>query len=102
MADKSRQYQSARRAKKAATRQRVLTAARAAFEMKGYEGATIRLIALSAGLSTGAVFSSFFDKRALYCAVYGHEPITQAEARALKAEVATLRLQLADALQRAA
>ncbi len=91
-----------RSAQKAKTRARVLQAARAAFEHLGYEDATIRVIATSAGLSTGAVFSSFLDKAALYSAVYGHEPIGQAEARELKAQVADLRRQLAEALKRAA
>lgn len=84
-----------RKAAKAATRARVLQSAKAAFEHVGYEAATIRLIARSAGLSTGAVFSSFLDKRALYSAVYGHEPVTQEAARALIAEVEQLRHQLA-------
>lgn len=78
--------------RQAVTRERVLTAARAAFEQKGYEDATVRLIARAAGLSTGAVFSNFTDKAALYTAVYGHRPVSQEEARGLLAEVAELRV----------
>jgi AcrR family transcriptional regulator len=51
------------------TRQRVLDAARALFMERGYEAATIRDIAGTAGLSTGAVFASFVDKTDLFNAV---------------------------------
>lgn len=60
---------------KAATRQKVLDAAKAMFTL-GYEAATVRSIAEEAGVSTGAVFANFEDKATLYAAIYGHPPIT--------------------------
>lgn len=61
---------------KAATRQRVLEAARLSFATKGYEASTIRDIAKLAGMSTGAVFASFEGKAALYREVHGFPPIS--------------------------
>jgi len=58
-----------RAAAKARTRQRLIEAARSLFMERGYEGATVRDIAASAGLSTGAVFASFADKAELFNAV---------------------------------
>lgn len=73
---------------KAATRQRVVEAARLLFEAGGYEAATIRTIASVAGMSTGAVFASFTGKEALYAEIYGFPPVTPeaglALAKALK------------------
>jgi len=66
----------ARAQRKAVTRARVLDVARAVFASRGYEGATIRLIAAELGMSTGAIFASFEDKADLYRAVYGHPPLT--------------------------
>jgi AcrR family transcriptional regulator len=48
------------------TREKILAAARELFAERGYEGATIRDIARSAGMSTGAVFASFADKSELF------------------------------------
>ena len=48
------------------TREKILAAAKALFAERGYEGATIRDIAKSAGMSTGAVFASFIDKSDLF------------------------------------
>lgn len=61
---------------KAATRQKVLTAAENLFETVGYEAATIRDIARDAGKSTGAVFANFENKDALYLAIHGHPALT--------------------------
>lgn len=61
---------------KAATRARVLEAARVGFNTLGYERTTIRDIARMAGMSTGAVFANFTDKAALYAALYGHAPVS--------------------------
>jgi AcrR family transcriptional regulator len=58
-----------RAANKARTRQRLIDAARKLFMERGYEGATVRDIAGSADLSTGAVFASFADKTELFNAV---------------------------------
>jgi AcrR family transcriptional regulator len=51
-----------RQAQKAATRERVLAAARELFATQGYEGATIRQIATLAGVSVGSVFTTFASK----------------------------------------
>lgn len=51
-----------RQAKKAATRERVLAAARQLFVTAGYEAATIRQIATLAGVSVGSVFTTFPTK----------------------------------------
>ena len=51
------------------TREKVLAAATALFNERGYDGATIRVIAKAAGMSTGAVFTSFADKDELFAAV---------------------------------
>ena len=47
---------------KAATRNRVIEAARELFETQGYEGASIREIAKHAGVSVGSVFTTFASK----------------------------------------
>jgi len=64
------------------TREKILTAARALFNTRGYEGATVRDIAREAGLSTGAVFASFADKAELF------DEIVAADYRALETEMA--------------
>jgi AcrR family transcriptional regulator len=51
-----------RQSQKAATRQRVLAAARDLFADQGYDAATIRQIAQRAGVSVGSVFTSFASK----------------------------------------
>lgn len=72
-----------RSAKKAATREKVLGAAKALFEGAGYDAATIRSIAKAAGMSTGSVFSNFTDKAAMYRELYGHAPVSPELGRAL-------------------
>ena len=51
-----------RQVRKAATRTRVLDAARELFDTQGYQGTTIREIARHAGVSVGSVFTSFASK----------------------------------------
>lgn len=51
-----------RQAQKAATRQRVLDAARHLFETMGYEETTVRSIAREAGVAVGSVFTTFASK----------------------------------------
>jgi AcrR family transcriptional regulator len=86
----------------ARTRDAVLSAAEAEFETSGYGATTIRGIASRAGLSTGAVFTHFTSKADLYCAVYGHQPVTPEEGRALRLEVEVLRRALNEALPKVA
>lgn len=59
---------------KAASRSRVLEAARKAFTTVGYARATMRDIAAMAGLTTGAIFNSFDSKDELWTAVFGGPP----------------------------
>lgn len=54
-----------RQTRKAATRERVLAAARDLFEESGYEATTIRMVAQRAGVSVGSVFTSFAGKAEL-------------------------------------
>ncbi|MNH89716.1 A-factor receptor protein [compost metagenome] len=65
-----------RQTSKVATRAKVVSAAAKLFADVGYEKATIRDIAKSAKMSTGAVFANFEDKAALYTAIQGHAPVT--------------------------
>jgi AcrR family transcriptional regulator len=58
-----------REARKQATRQRVLDAARQLFEDVGYEEATIRAIARRAGVSVGSIFTCFSSKSHVLCEV---------------------------------
>lgn len=51
-----------RQTQKAATRQRVLDAARTLFETLGYEETTVRSIAREAGVAVGSVFTTFASK----------------------------------------
>jgi AcrR family transcriptional regulator len=53
---------SVRKSQKAATRQRVLDAARELFETKGFDGTTVREIASLATVSVGSVFTTFSSK----------------------------------------
>ena len=53
----------------AARRQQILDGARACFARYGYEGATVRRLEESTGLSRGAIFHHFRDKDALFLAL---------------------------------
>jgi AcrR family transcriptional regulator len=55
------------------SRAKIVHSARRLFVEKGYGAATIREIAAGAGLSTGAVFTSFVDKSELLIAVLSAE-----------------------------
>lgn len=61
---------------KAATRAKILVAAKALFERDGYDAATIRDIANTAGVSTGAFFTSWPDKASAYREIFGHAPVS--------------------------
>ena len=109
---KRRAYRSERRREQAEqTRQRVLDAAAALFEQRGFERASIAAIAAEAGVSQETVYARFGNKRTLLGelvrqAVRGDDPLPvpeQAGPRAL-AEVTDQREQLglfaADIVQR--
>jgi AcrR family transcriptional regulator len=53
----------------AARRQQILDGARSCFARHGYEGATVRRLEQSTGLSRGAIFHHFRDKEALFSAL---------------------------------
>jgi Transcriptional regulator len=67
----------------AATRAKLLAAARACFDTLGYERATIRDIAASAGMSTGAFFWHWTGKAEIYAGVYGHYPLSPEQGQEL-------------------
>ena len=66
-----------RRAQKVATAQKVLLAARDAFERDGFEGASVRGIARDAGVAVGTVLKHYGDKRQLLFAAL-HEALDEA------------------------
>jgi AcrR family transcriptional regulator len=53
----------------AARRQQILDGARTSFSRYGYEGATVRRLEQTTGLSRGAIFHHFRDKDALFFAL---------------------------------
>ncbi|HKU95894.1 MAG TPA: TetR/AcrR family transcriptional regulator [Vineibacter sp.] len=57
-------------------RQLVIDAARRVFETHGLEGASIRLIAVEAGCTTGAVYPYFSGKEEIYAAILGESLAT--------------------------
>jgi AcrR family transcriptional regulator len=58
---------------KAQTRERLLNAARRVFASRGYHGASVEEIAAEAGFSTGALYSNFDGKEALFLALLDRE-----------------------------
>ena len=62
----------ARAARKQATRERVLAAARDLFDEVGYESSTIRMIATRAGVAIGSVFTTFASKAEILSEVMLH------------------------------
>lgn len=73
-----------RAAKKAATQQRALEAARKCWAEPGsYESQGMREIAAVMGMSTGAIFANFTSKEDLWRCAMGYEPpVDSAEVRA--------------------
>jgi len=89
----------ARAQAKAQTRQRLIDAGKRLFMERGYEGATIRDIAASVGLSTGAVFVSFLDKIDFFNEILLTDEKTQVERMtAAAAEGGSLQERLVRAL----
>ncbi len=58
---------------KAQTRDRLLAAARTVFARRGFHGASVEEIAAEAGYSTGALYSNFDGKHALFMALLERE-----------------------------
>jgi len=76
---------------KARIRDAVLSAAKAEFEVSGYDRASIRAIASRAGVSPRAVFAYFVCKIDLYRTLYGEQPVTAEEGGVLRSEVEAVR-----------
>ncbi len=58
---------------KAATREKLLDAARQVFAARGFHGASVEEIAAAAGFSTGALYSNFDGKEDLFLALMDRE-----------------------------
>jgi len=58
---------------KAQTKERLISAARTVFARRGFHGASVEEIAAEAGFSTGALYSNFDGKEALFLALMDHE-----------------------------
>jgi AcrR family transcriptional regulator len=67
---RSRPARLTRKESKAATRRRLLDAARAVFLREGFHAATVDAVAEEAGFTKGAVYSSFASKADLFLALY--------------------------------
>jgi AcrR family transcriptional regulator len=63
------QTRNKREQSKAETRERLMAAARREFALKGYAGTSLRMITARAGLTTGAFYNHFRDKREMYLAI---------------------------------
>jgi len=66
-----------------ATRAHLLDTARTLFNTHPFADVTMRSIARAARLSTGAIFTHWADKDALYLEAIGHAPITPEQGRQL-------------------
>jgi AcrR family transcriptional regulator len=62
-----------RKARQERTRAELLAGAARVFARRGYHGATVEEIAAEAGYTTGAVYSNFEGKEALFLALTDHE-----------------------------
>lgn len=91
MADGALPPLSRRAATKAATRVAVVDSAGVLFARAGFLGVTMRDVARHAGMSTGAIFSHFAGKEALYAAATGKPAPTPATMDASQDLLAALR-----------
>jgi AcrR family transcriptional regulator len=79
----------------AARRQQILDGARSCFARHGYEGATVRRLEQSTGLSRGAIFHHFRDKEALFLALAAQDAQRMADVVAAQGLVQVMRELLA-------
>jgi TetR/AcrR family transcriptional regulator, transcriptional repressor of aconitase len=79
----------------AARRQQILDGARSCFARHGYEGATVRRLEQSTGLSRGAIFHHFRDKDALFLALAEQDAQRMADVVAQQGLVQVMRELLA-------
>lgn len=80
----------------AARRQEILDGARTCFARHGYEGATVRRLEQSTGLSRGAIFHYFRDKDALFLALAEQDAERMADVVAADGLVQVMRNLLHD------
>ena len=80
----------------AARRQQILDGARACFAAYGYEGATVRRLEQVIGLSRGAIFHHFGDKKTLFLALAEQDARRMADVVAEQGLVQVMRELLAD------
>ncbi len=80
----------------AARRQEILDGARACFARFGYEGATVRRLEESTGLSRGAIFHHYRDKDALFLALAEQDAARMADVVAEQGLVQVMRELIAD------
>ena len=78
-----------------ARRQQILDGARACFTRHGYEGATVRRLEESTGLSRGAIFHHYRDKDALFLALAEQDAERMADVVAAQGLVQVMRELLA-------
>jgi TetR/AcrR family transcriptional regulator, transcriptional repressor of aconitase len=81
----------------AARREQILAGARACFSRYGYEGATVRRLEESTGLSRGAIFHHFRDKDSLFLELAHQDARRMAQVVAEQGLVQVMRDILADA-----
>lgn len=79
----------------AARRREILDGARHCFAEYGYDGATVKRIEESTGLSRGAIFHHFRDKEALFLALAQEDAETMADVAAEQGLVQVMRDMLA-------
>ncbi|WP_214370042.1 TetR/AcrR family transcriptional regulator [Pseudonocardia sp. H11422] len=75
----------------AARRQQILDGARTCFARYGYEGATVRRLEQTTGLSRGAIFHYFRDKEALFLALAEQDARRMADVVARQGLVQVMR-----------
>jgi AcrR family transcriptional regulator len=75
----------------AARRRQILDGARSCFARYGYEGATVRRLEQTTGLSRGAIFHYFRDKQALFLAIAEQDARLMAEVVAEQGLVQVMR-----------
>lgn len=79
-----------------ARRRQILDAARTAFARYGFEGATVRVLEESAGLSRGAIFHHFADKDAIFLELAEADVASMAETVAAHGLVQVMRNLIAE------
>src|SRR4051812_30961244 len=79
-----------------ARRRQILDGSRVCFARYGYEGATVRRLEDTTGLSRGAIFHHYRDKEALFLALAEQDAVRMADVVAEQGLVQVMRELLAD------